>query len=51
MFAVGPEGSLARRAARVERPGDVTAFAVSVEPAAGSPSPTGPIVLVGTVAG
>lgn len=51
VFAVGPEGSLARRAARVERPGDVTAFAVSVEPAAGSPSPTGPIVLVGTVAG
>jgi len=51
LFAVGPEGSLARRSARVERPGEVTAFAVSIEPAAGSPAPTGPIVLVGTVAG
>jgi len=29
----------------------VTAFAVSIEPAAGSPAPTGPIVLVGTIAG
>jgi len=51
LFAVGPEGSLARRAARVERPAEVTAFAVSIEPAAGSQAPTGPIVLVGTVAG
>ncbi len=32
-------------------PGDVTAFAVSIEPQGGSPSPTGPIVLVGAVAG
>ena len=51
LFAVSREGSLARRAARVERPGEVTAFAVSIEPAAGSQAPTGPIVLVGTVAG
>jgi hypothetical protein len=32
-------------------PGGVTAFAVSIEPQGGSPSPTGPIVLVGAVAG
>src|SRR5437660_1278980 len=51
LFAVGPEGSLARRAARVERPAEVTAFAVSIEPTAGSQAPTGPIVLVGAVAG
>jgi anti-sigma-K factor RskA len=37
--------------AKLERPGDVTAFAVSIEPAGGSKSPTGPIVLVGTVQG
>ncbi len=35
--------------AKLERPGEVTAFAVSIEPAGGSKSPTGPIVLVGTV--
>ena len=51
LFAVGTEGSIARRSARLERPGEVTAFAVSIEPAAGSPAPTGPIVLVGTIAG
>src|SRR5207253_135478 len=33
LFAVGTEGSIARRSARVERPGEVTAFAVSIEPA------------------
>src|SRR5205823_5979033 len=51
LFTVGTEGSIARRSARLERPGEVTAFAVSIEPAAGSPAPTGPIVLVGTIAG
>jgi len=51
LFTVGPEGSIARRSARVDRPGEVTAFAVSIEPAAGSSAPTGPIVLVGTIAG
>ncbi len=35
----------------LESPTEVTAFAVSVEPRGGSPSPTGPIVLVGAVAG
>jgi anti-sigma-K factor RskA len=37
--------------AKVERPGDVKAFAVSIEPAGGSKSPTGPIVMVGPVQG
>jgi len=36
---------------KLQRPGEITAFAVSIEPAAGSKSPTGPIVLVGTVQG
>jgi anti-sigma-K factor RskA len=31
----------------IPKPGDVTAFAISIEPAGGSPSPTGPVVLVG----
>lgn len=34
----------------VARPGEVTAFAISIEPSGGSTSPTGPIVLVGAVA-
>jgi anti-sigma-K factor RskA len=37
--------------AKVDRPGEVKAFAVSIEPAGGSKSPTGPIVLVGAVRG
>jgi len=49
LFAVGTERALATRMAHVEHPGEVTAFAVSIEPAAGSTSPTGPIILVGTV--
>jgi anti-sigma-K factor RskA len=39
-------------AARVERiatPGEVAAFAISIEPSGGSPAPTGPIVMVGKV--
>jgi hypothetical protein len=35
----------------VPRPSEVTAFAVSIEPRGGSTAPTGPIVLVGPVAG
>jgi len=37
------------RVPAVPRPGEVTAFAVSIEPRGGSTSPTGPIVLVGTL--
>ena len=40
----------AARVQTVERPTEVTAFAVSIEPAGGSSSPTGPIVMVGPVA-
>ncbi len=39
------------RVSKLAKPSEVTAFAVSIEPPGGSPSPTGPIVLVGTVAG
>ena len=49
LFAVGTERALATRMASVDRPGEVSAFAVSIEPAEGSTAPTGPIVLVGTV--
>jgi anti-sigma-K factor RskA len=49
LLAAG-DGPVAARAERVERPAEVTAFAVSIEPAGGSPSPTGPIVLAGAVA-
>src|SRR5262245_47370006 len=49
LFVVGSERALATRMAHVERPGEVSAFAVSIEPTGGSASPTGPIVLVGTV--
>lgn len=35
---------------KLDAPTEVTAFAVSLEPRGGSPSPTGPIVLVGAVA-
>jgi anti-sigma-K factor RskA len=37
--------------AKLDRPGEVKAFAVSIEPAGGSKSPTGPIVLVGPMLG
>lgn len=50
LFATVAGGPLAARAERVERPAEVTAFAVSIEPAGGSKSPTGPIVLAGAVA-
>ena len=51
VFAMGPELGATTPAKRVERPEEVTAFAVSIEPAGGSKTPTGPIVLVGRVAG
>jgi anti-sigma-K factor RskA len=49
LIPVGADGTAARPVDRVPEPATVTAFAVSLEPAGGSPSPTGPIVLVGTV--
>jgi anti-sigma-K factor RskA len=39
----------AARVARIGTPTEVAAFAISIEPAGGSTSPTGPIVLVGKV--
>jgi anti-sigma-K factor RskA len=50
LFAGGTETAAVRGAA-LERPAEVTAFAVSIEPAGGSPSPAGPVVLAGAVAG
>jgi anti-sigma-K factor RskA len=50
LFTAGDEGAVAARGARIERPAEVTAFAVSIEPAGGSTAPTGPIVLAGAVA-
>lgn len=49
LVPIGPEPATAARVARIPAPGDVAAFAVSIEPAGGSASPTGPIVLVGKV--
>jgi hypothetical protein len=49
LFAIETEAATIARVDRVERLAEVTAFAVSVEPASGSRSPTGPIVLAGTV--
>lgn len=51
MIAMSGERGTAARVPKVERPAEVTAFAVSIEPSGGSSSPTGPIVLVGPVAG
>ena len=50
LFTVGADRVGAARANHIERPGEVTAFAVSIEPAGGSPAPTGPVVLVGPLA-
>ena len=44
---VGDAPATAARVDRIRTPSDVVAFAVSIEPAQGSASPTGPIVLVG----
>ena len=51
MVAVGAVHGGAVRVPTVPRPSEVTAFAVSIEPSGGSSSPTGPIVLVGALAG
>ena len=51
LFAVGPEKAVAVRLEPLKNPAGVTAFAVSIEPAGGSASPTGPIVLVGGTVG
>ncbi len=48
--AAGDDVALAR-VSGVARPSEVTAFAVSIEPAGGSKSPTGPVVLAGAVQG
>src|SRR5689334_2882438 len=49
LIDVGTAPATAARAARIASPSDVVAFAVSMEPAGGSTSPRGPIVLVGKV--
>jgi anti-sigma-K factor RskA len=51
VFTVDAHGSAATAGGRIERPAEVTAFAVSIEPTGGSKTPTGPIVLVGAVSG
>jgi anti-sigma-K factor RskA len=50
LLAVGAGPTTAARIAPVRAPGEVAAFALSIEPAGGSQSPSGPIVLVGKVA-
>lgn len=50
VFTVEAGGAVAARTPAIPRPDEVTAFALSIEPAGGSPSPTGPIVLIGPVA-
>ena len=50
LIAVAAGAGSATQMPKVARPTEVTAFAVSIEPSAGSTSPTGPIVLVGAVA-
>src|SRR5262249_31710554 len=49
LLAVAGQSVYVTQVAKIERPTDVTAFAVSIEPKGGSKSPTGPIVLVGSV--
>ena len=51
VFAVADARGGAIRMPKVPRPSDVTAFAVSIEPQGGSSAPTGPVILVGPVAG
>jgi anti-sigma-K factor RskA len=49
LLAVADASGAALHVAPIKAPSEVTAFAVSIEPAGGSPSPTGPVVLAGTV--
>jgi anti-sigma-K factor RskA len=51
LFGMGAGGWTATRMPALTAAGEITAFAVSVEPAGGSPAPTGPIVLTGALAG
>jgi hypothetical protein len=51
LLAVAGQSVYLTQVAKLERPTGVTAFAVSIEPKGGSKSPTGPIVLVGSVQG
>ncbi|MEO6027981.1 MAG: anti-sigma factor [Candidatus Binatia bacterium] len=51
LIAVADARGGAIRVPKVPRPSEVTAFAVSIEPHGGSPAPTGPVILVGPVAG
>ena len=50
LFTSAEGRALAGRVAPVARLAEVTAFALSIEPAAGSQQPTGPIVMVGPIA-
>src|SRR5262249_13329433 len=50
LFATGPEKAVAVRLESLKNPAGVTAFAVSIEPAGGSASPTGPTRFVGGTA-
>jgi anti-sigma-K factor RskA len=50
VFPGTAEASVAVRTETVVHPDEVTQFAVSIEPAGGSRTPTGPIVLAGAVA-
>jgi anti-sigma-K factor RskA len=50
LFTITGDRPAALRADTIARPAEVTAFAVSIEPAGGSTSPTGAVVLAGPVA-
>lgn len=49
LVTVGSGRAVTTRVSTIRAPEGVAAFAVSIEPAGGSPAPTGPIVLVGKV--
>lgn len=51
LLSVGAEQALVAQVEKLKRPEQVSAFAVSIEPAGGSQTPRGPIVMVGLVAG
>jgi anti-sigma-K factor RskA len=51
LFAMGVGGWAATRMPVLTAVGEITAFAVSLEPAGGSAAPTGPIVLTGALTG
>lgn len=49
VFQVDPDGKAVFRLPDVAETAEVKTFAVTLEPAAGTPAPTGPMVLAGTV--